>query len=78
MELPAAAADAVGSPAAAALISFPGGPGELELALEEELALLAAGERPSDPGEHPQAEPGPSAEGPNCSRHPLRIPSCCR
>ncbi|XP_044631709.2 BICD family-like cargo adapter 1 isoform X1 [Equus asinus] len=64
MELPAAAADAVASPAAAAaLISFPGGPGELELALEEELALLAAGERPSDPGEHPQAEPGPPAEG---------------
>ncbi|XP_069353295.1 BICD family-like cargo adapter 1 isoform X2 [Eulemur rufifrons] len=66
MELPAAAGDAVRSPAAAAaaaLISFPGGPGELELALEEELALLAAGERPSDPGEHPQAEPGPAAEG---------------
>uniref|UniRef100_A0A8C7BDL8 BICD family like cargo adaptor 1 n=2 Tax=Neovison vison TaxID=452646 RepID=A0A8C7BDL8_NEOVI len=63
MELPAAAADAVGSPAAAALISFPGGPGELELALEEELALLAAGERPSDPGEHSQAEVGPPAEG---------------
>nr|XP_010341124.2 BICD family-like cargo adapter 1 isoform X4 [Saimiri boliviensis boliviensis] len=63
MELPAAAGDAVRSPAAAALISFPGGSGELELALEEELALLAAGERPSDPGEHPQAEPGPLAEG---------------
>ncbi|XP_037673044.1 BICD family-like cargo adapter 1 isoform X5 [Choloepus didactylus] len=63
MELPAAAGDAVGSPAAAALISFPGGPGELELALEEELALLAAGERQSDPGEHPQAEPGPPTEG---------------
>ncbi|XP_008003109.1 BICD family-like cargo adapter 1 isoform X1 [Chlorocebus sabaeus] len=64
MELPAAARDAVQSPAAAAaLISFPGGSGELELALEEELALLAAGERPSDLGEHPQAEPGSLAEG---------------
>ncbi|XP_054300045.1 BICD family-like cargo adapter 1 isoform X3 [Pongo pygmaeus] len=63
MELPAAAGDAVRSPAAAALISFPGGSAELELALEEELALLAAGERPSDPGEHPQAEPGSLAEG---------------
>ncbi|XP_033076299.1 BICD family-like cargo adapter 1 isoform X4 [Trachypithecus francoisi] len=64
MELPAAARDAVQSPAAAAaLISFPGGSGELELALEEELALLAAEERPSDPGEHPQAEPGSLAEG---------------
>ncbi|KAM5199968.1 BICD family-like cargo adapter 1 isoform 2-T2 [Hipposideros larvatus] len=63
MELPAAAADAVGSPAAAALVSFPGSPGELELALEEELALLAAGERPSDPGEHPSTEPGSPAEG---------------
>ncbi|XP_019609522.2 BICD family-like cargo adapter 1 isoform X2 [Rhinolophus sinicus] len=62
MELPAAAADAVGSPAAAALVSFPGSPGELELALEEELALLAAGERPSDPGEHPSAEPESPAE----------------
>ncbi|XP_054450070.1 BICD family-like cargo adapter 1 [Pteronotus mesoamericanus] len=63
MELPTAATDAVGSPAATALVSFPGGPGDLELALEEELALLAAGERPSDAGEHPPAEPGPSAEG---------------
>ncbi|XP_077895147.1 BICD family-like cargo adapter 1 isoform X2 [Ictidomys tridecemlineatus] len=66
MELPTAAGDAVRSPAAAtaaALVSFPGGPGELELALEEELALLATGERPSEPGEHPQAEPGPPAEG---------------
>ncbi|XP_062038126.1 BICD family-like cargo adapter 1 isoform X2 [Lepus europaeus] len=63
MELPAAAGDAVRSPAAAALVSFPGGPGDLELALEEELALLAAGERLSDPGEHSQAEPGPPAEG---------------
>ncbi|KAM5188763.1 BICD family-like cargo adapter 1 isoform 2-T2 [Callospermophilus lateralis] len=65
MELPAAAGDAVRSPAAAAaaLVSFPGGPGELELALEEELALLATGEPPSDPGEHPPAEPGPPAEG---------------
>ncbi|XP_032742966.1 BICD family-like cargo adapter 1 isoform X2 [Rattus rattus] len=63
MELPAGAGDAVRSPAAAALVSFPGGPGELELALEEELALLAAGERPSDLGEHPQAEPGSLAEG---------------
>ncbi|XP_003419311.2 BICD family-like cargo adapter 1 isoform X2 [Loxodonta africana] len=64
MELPAAAGDALGSPAAAAAAAlvFPGGPGELELALEEELALLAAGERPCDPGEHPQAEPGPLAE----------------
>lgn len=64
MELPAGAGDAVRSPAAAAaLVSFPGGPGELELALEEELALLAAGERPSDLGEHPQTEPGSPAEG---------------
>ncbi|XP_063449784.1 BICD family-like cargo adapter 1 isoform X3 [Pan paniscus] len=63
MELPAAAGDAVRSPAAAAALIFPGGSGELELALEEELALLAAGERPSDPGEHPQAEPGSLAEG---------------
>ncbi|XP_060238533.1 BICD family-like cargo adapter 1 isoform X2 [Meriones unguiculatus] len=66
MELPSGAGDAVRSPAAAAaaaLVSFPGAPGELELALEEELALLAAGERPSDPGEHPQAEPGSPAEG---------------
>ncbi|XP_051682564.2 BICD family-like cargo adapter 1 isoform X3 [Oryctolagus cuniculus] len=62
MELPAAARDAARSPAAA-LVSFPGGPGDLELALEEELALLAAGERLSDPGEHSQAEPGPPAEG---------------
>ncbi|XP_051017603.1 BICD family-like cargo adapter 1 isoform X1 [Acomys russatus] len=65
MELPAEAGDAVGSPAAAAaaaLVSFPGGSGELELALEEELALLAAGERPSDLGEHPQVEPGSPAE----------------
>lgn len=60
MELPAAATDAVGSPAAQ--VSFPGGPGELELALEEELALLAAGERPCDPGEQPAAEHGPLAE----------------
>ncbi|MEJ1281976.1 BICD family like cargo adaptor 1 [Cricetulus griseus] len=30
---------------------------------EEELALLAAGERPSDLGEHPQAEPESTAEG---------------
>ncbi|XP_029333462.1 BICD family-like cargo adapter 1 isoform X2 [Mus caroli] len=64
MELPAGAGDAVRSPAAAAaLVSFPGGPGELELALEEELALLAAGERPSEPGEHPQAEPESPVEG---------------
>ncbi|KAL6056769.1 hypothetical protein STEG23_033427, partial [Scotinomys teguina] len=68
MELPAGAGDAVRSPAAAAaaaaaLVSFPGSPGELELALEEELALLAAGERPSDLGEHPQTEPGSPAEG---------------
>lgn len=62
MELPTAATDTVGSPAAAAQVSFPGGPGELELALEEELALLAAGERPSDLGEQPPAEPGPLAE----------------
>ncbi|XP_041503891.1 BICD family-like cargo adapter 1 isoform X4 [Microtus oregoni] len=66
MELPTGAGDAIGSPAAAAaaaLVSFPGGPGELELALEEELVLLAAGERSSDPGEHLQAEPGSPAEG---------------
>ncbi|XP_039088294.1 BICD family-like cargo adapter 1 isoform X1 [Hyaena hyaena] len=74
MELPAAAADAVASPAAAALISFPGGPGELELALEEELALLAAGERPSDPGEHSQAEAGPPAEGSGLQPPPAQDP----
>ncbi|XP_016057091.1 PREDICTED: bicaudal D-related protein 1 [Miniopterus natalensis] len=74
MELPAAATDAVGSPAAAALVSFPGGPGELELALEEELALLAAGERPSDPGEHPPAEPGPLAEGAGLQPLPAQDP----
>ncbi|KAL2767701.1 BICD family-like cargo adapter 1 isoform 2 [Daubentonia madagascariensis] len=74
MELPAAAGDAVRSPAAAALVSFPGGPGELELALEEELALLAAGERPSDPGEHPEAEPGPAAEGAGPQPPPAQDP----
>ncbi|XP_005670761.1 BICD family-like cargo adapter 1 isoform X4 [Sus scrofa] len=75
MELPAAAPDAVGSPAAAAaLISFPGGPGDLELALEEELALLAAGERPSDPGEHPQAESGPPTEGAELQPPPAQDP----
>ncbi|XP_025123302.1 BICD family-like cargo adapter 1 isoform X4 [Bubalus bubalis] len=77
MELPAAAADAVGNPAtatAAALISFPGGCGELELALEEELALLAAGERPSEPGEHPQAEPGPPAEAAGLQPPPAQDP----
>uniref|UniRef100_A0A4X2K8S4 BICD family like cargo adaptor 1 n=1 Tax=Vombatus ursinus TaxID=29139 RepID=A0A4X2K8S4_VOMUR len=58
MELPGPGGDAVRSPAAAAAAVFPGGPGELELALEEELALLAAGERPPDPGEFSQAEPG--------------------
>ncbi|XP_020863651.1 BICD family-like cargo adapter 1 isoform X1 [Phascolarctos cinereus] len=61
MELPGPGGDAARSPAAAAaaaLVSFPGGPGELELALEEELALLAAGERPPDPGEFSQAELG--------------------
>uniref|UniRef100_A0A286XW72 BICD family like cargo adaptor 1 n=1 Tax=Cavia porcellus TaxID=10141 RepID=A0A286XW72_CAVPO len=79
MELPTAAGDAVRGPAAAAaaaaaLVSFPGGPGELELALEEELALLAAGERPSDPGEHPEAEPGPSAEGTGLQPPPTQDP----
>ncbi|XP_004396734.1 PREDICTED: bicaudal D-related protein 1 isoform X1 [Odobenus rosmarus divergens] len=74
MELPAAVADAVGSPAATALVSFPGGPGELELALEEELALLAAGERPSDPGEHSQAEVGPLAEGSGLQPPPAQDP----
>ncbi|XP_027432479.1 BICD family-like cargo adapter 1 isoform X3 [Zalophus californianus] len=74
MELPAAVADAVGSPAATALVSFPGGPGELELALEEELALLAAGERPSDPGEHSQAEVGPPAEGSGLQPPPAQDP----
>ncbi|XP_015982665.2 BICD family-like cargo adapter 1 isoform X5 [Rousettus aegyptiacus] len=74
MELPAAAVDAVRSPAAAALVSFPGSPGELELALEEELALLAAGERPSDPGEHPPAEPGPSAEEAGLQTPPAQDP----
>ncbi|XP_045697880.1 BICD family-like cargo adapter 1 isoform X3 [Phyllostomus hastatus] len=74
MELPTAATDAVGSPAATALVSFPGGPGDLELALEEELALLAAGERPSDPGEHPRAEPGPPAEGAGLQSPPAQDP----
>ncbi|KAI5946716.1 BICD family-like cargo adapter 1 [Manis javanica] len=74
MELPAAATDAVGSPSAAALISFPGGSGELELALEEELALLAAGERPSDLGEHLQADPGPPAEGAGLQPPPTQDP----
>ncbi|GAB1290069.1 BICD family-like cargo adapter 1 [Apodemus speciosus] len=77
MELPAGAGDAVRSPAAAAtaaLVSFPGGPGELELALEEELALLAAGERPSDPGEHPQAEPESPVEGHGPSPPPTQDP----
>ncbi|KAM9621973.1 BICD family-like cargo adapter 1 isoform 2-T2 [Trichechus inunguis] len=74
MELPAAAGDALASPAAAALISFPGGPGELELTLEEELALLAAGERPCDPGEHSQAEPGPLAEGAGPQSPPTQDP----
>nr|XP_003419311.1 LOW QUALITY PROTEIN: BICD family-like cargo adapter 1 [Loxodonta africana] len=76
MELPAAAGDALRSPAAAAAAAlvFPGGPGELELALEEELALLAAGERPCDPGEHPQAEPGPLAEGPGPQSPPAQDP----
>ncbi|XP_036785344.2 BICD family-like cargo adapter 1 isoform X2 [Manis pentadactyla] len=74
MELPAAATDAVGSPTAAALISFPGGSGDLELALEEELALLAAGERPSDLGQHPQAEPGPPAEGAGLQPPPAQDP----
>ncbi|XP_075390015.1 BICD family-like cargo adapter 1 isoform X2 [Tenrec ecaudatus] len=63
MELPAAAGDALASPAAAALVSFAGAPGDLELALEEELALLAAGERPCDPGEQPPTEPGSPSEG---------------
>ncbi|XP_023576689.1 BICD family-like cargo adapter 1 isoform X2 [Octodon degus] len=74
MELPAAAGDAARGPAAAALVSFPGGPGELELALEEELALLAAGERPSDPGEHPEAELGPPAEGTGPQSPPAHDP----
>ncbi|XP_036908126.1 BICD family-like cargo adapter 1 isoform X2 [Sturnira hondurensis] len=74
MELPTAATDAVGSPAATALVSFPGGPGDLELALEEELALLAAGERPSDPGEQPLAEPGPPAEGAGLQSPPAQDP----
>ncbi|XP_052023492.1 BICD family-like cargo adapter 1 isoform X3 [Apodemus sylvaticus] len=76
MELPAGAGDTVRSPAAAtaALVSFPGGPGELELALEEELALLAAGERPSDPGEHPQEEPESPVEGHGLSPLPTQDP----
>ncbi|XP_066226880.1 BICD family-like cargo adapter 1 isoform X1 [Saccopteryx leptura] len=74
MELPAAATDTVGSPAAAALVSFHGGPGELELALEEELALLAAGERPADPGEHPPAEPGAPADGAGLQTPPAQDP----
>ncbi|XP_062942132.1 BICD family-like cargo adapter 1 isoform X1 [Cynocephalus volans] len=73
MELPTGVGDASRSPAAA-LISFPGSPGELELALEEELALLAAGERPSEPGEHPQAEPGPSAAGAGPQPPPAQDP----
>ncbi|KAM8814582.1 BICD family-like cargo adapter 1 isoform 2-T2 [Rhynchonycteris naso] len=73
MELPAAATDAVGSPAAA-LVSFPGGPGELELALEEELALLAAGERPADPVEHPPAELGPLADVAGLQTPPAQDP----
>ncbi|XP_057382196.1 BICD family-like cargo adapter 1 [Balaenoptera acutorostrata] len=40
---------------------LPRSPGELEQGLEE-LALLAAGERPSDSGEHSQDGPGPLAE----------------
>ncbi|XP_036352326.2 BICD family-like cargo adapter 1 isoform X1 [Ochotona princeps] len=75
MELPVAAGDAARSTAAttaaattAALVSFPGGPGDLEVALEEELALLAA-------GEHPQAELEPPAEEgtapqPPCAQDP--------
>ncbi|XP_066116552.1 BICD family-like cargo adapter 1 isoform X3 [Saccopteryx bilineata] len=74
MELPAVATDTVGSPAAAALVSFHGGPGELELALEEELALLAAGERPADRGEHPPAEPGPPADGTGLQTPPAQDP----
>ncbi|KAM9746866.1 uncharacterized protein ACBT57_010608 [Dama dama] len=54
--LPAAAEVAI-CRAVAALNSFAEGPAELELALEEELELLAAGERPSEPGEHPQDKP---------------------
>ncbi|XP_006890481.1 PREDICTED: bicaudal D-related protein 1 [Elephantulus edwardii] len=75
MELPAAAGDALASPnAAAALVSFPGASGELELALEEELALLAAGERPCDPGEHPHAETDPLAEGAGPQSPPAQDP----
>ncbi|XP_021113017.1 BICD family-like cargo adapter 1 isoform X2 [Heterocephalus glaber] len=81
MELRASAEDAVGSPAAAAaaaaaspLVSFPGGPGELELALEEELALLAAEEPPSDAREHPEAEPGPLAGGTGPQPPPAQDP----
>ncbi|XP_012869967.1 PREDICTED: bicaudal D-related protein 1 isoform X1 [Dipodomys ordii] len=62
MELPAAAGDAVRNPVIATAAALVSCPGELELALEEELALLAAGERPSDLGEHSQAELGPPAE----------------
>lgn len=46
----------------------------MELALEEELALLAAGERPSEPGEHPQAEPGPPAEAAGLQPPPAQDP----
>ncbi|XP_060048970.1 BICD family-like cargo adapter 1 isoform X2 [Erinaceus europaeus] len=64
MEVPAAAPDnAAAAAAAAALVSFPGDPGDLELAFEEELALLAAGERPCEAGEPPVAEPGSLADG---------------
>ncbi|XP_048198810.1 BICD family-like cargo adapter 1 isoform X2 [Perognathus longimembris pacificus] len=62
MELPPAAGDAVRNPVITTTAALVSCPGELELALEEELALLAAGERPSDLGEHPQAEPGLLAE----------------
>lgn len=54
--LPGAAEVAIWS-AVAALNFFPGGPAELELALEKELELLGAGERASEPGEHPQDKP---------------------
>ncbi|XP_074868800.1 BICD family-like cargo adapter 1 isoform X2 [Carettochelys insculpta] len=71
MELQGAAgAGAARSPAAAAAALAPlqGGPGELELALEEELALLAAaGEQRQPPpplGGEQEAGPGPAGQPP--------------
>ncbi|CAM4660409.1 BICD family-like cargo adapter 1 isoform X1 [Caretta caretta] len=68
MELPGAAgAAAARSPAAAAAALAPlqGGPGELELALEEELALLAAaGEQRQQQAGEQDAGPAPAGQQP--------------